>query len=277
MAILSIIALGVGFFSGVRITTPAMVHTVNAFWQEKQLYDYRLLSTLGWDEDNVKEFQNMPDVRYAEGANSIDILALNNENTEVVLKAHTIPENINQLRLTEGRMPQSDNECLMDASRPCGLEIGDTIKISQDNEEDTLDTLNDTEFKIVGMADSALYVNFERGTTSIGNGSVEAFVYLLPDAFDRDYYSEIYIRFDHDSVIYSKEYKDAMEQCSDSWEELTQQQADSRYQRIVDDAESELQDGKDELEDKRSEGQQELDDAEKELADGKKELDDAEK
>ncbi len=277
MAILSIIALGVGFFSGVRITTPAMVHTVNAFWQEKQLYDYRLISTLGWDSDNVQAFRNMPDVRYAEGSNSIDLLALNHENVEIVLKAYTLPENINQLRLTEGRMPQSGNECLMDASRPCGLAVGDIIRISEDNEEDTLDTLNYTELKIVGMADSSLYVNFERGTTSIGNGSVEAFVYLLPDALDRDFYSEIYIRFDHDSVIYSKEYKDAMEQRSGSWEELTQQKADLRYQRITDDARSELQDGKDELEDKRAEGQQELDDAEKELADGKKELDDAEK
>lgn len=274
MAILAIIALGVGFFSGVRITTPAMVHTVDDFLQRNEFFDYRLISTLGWEEEDVETFRKAEGVRFAEGSNSLDILCLNAKDDEFVLKSHTLPENLNMVELRDGRLPEKGNECLADADT--GLKIGETIRVSPENDEDTTDSLVYDEYVVVGEADSSFYLNHERGTTSIGNGSVAGFLYLLPEAYDLDYYSEIYIRFDMDKEILSDEYKDAMDALQDEWEALTQKQADARYERILLDAEEKLQDGKDELEEKRAEGQQELDDAEKELADGKKELLDGE-
>ncbi|MDE6657137.1 MAG: ABC transporter permease, partial [Oscillospiraceae bacterium] len=129
-AILAIIALGVGFFTGVRITTPAMVNTVNNFWQDYQLYDYRLLSTLGWEEQDVQEFQKQSDVRYAEGANTLDVLYLFDE-TEYVFKTHSLPKNINQIQLETGRLPENSGECLADAATH--LQVGDVITVAVTN------------------------------------------------------------------------------------------------------------------------------------------------
>lgn len=274
-AILSIIALGVGFFTGVRGTTPAMKHTVNQFLQDKQFYDYRLISTLGWEEDNVRAFREQPAVRAAEGSQTLDVLCENQDGTEFVLKTHTILESINLLELTEGRMPEKSNECIIDAGIDNGFSVGDTIRISSSNAEETKDAFRHDRYTIVGAAHSSCYLNFERGTTSIGNGTVSAYLYLPADAYDLDYYSEIYVRFDQDDMIYSKAYEDAMEARADEWETLTQEQANARYHRIVHEAEAELQDGRDELEEKRAEGLEELHSAIAELGDGKRELADA--
>ena len=113
-AIMAIIALGVGFFTGVRITTPAMVDTVNRFLEEKQLYDYRLISSLGWQEEDIADFKSRHDVRAAEGSYTLDILTAGTN--EYVFRAHSITENINGIRLTEGRMPQAPDECIIDDS-----------------------------------------------------------------------------------------------------------------------------------------------------------------
>lgn len=274
-AILSIIALGVGFFTGVRGTTPAMKYTVNQFLQDKQFYDYRLISTLGWEEDNVEAFREQPGVRAAEGSQTLDVLCESADGTEFVFKTHTILENINLLELTEGRMPEKPNECIMDAGMHTGLSVGDTVYISSANEDDTKDALSYDQYTIVGAAHSSYYINFERGTTSIGNGTVNAYLYLPPDAYALDYYSEIFVRFDQDDMIYSEEYKEAMDARTDEWEALTQEQADARYQRIVQEAEEELEDGRNELEEKRAEGLEELHKALAELGSGKRELTDA--
>ena len=276
-AILSIIALGVGFFTGVRGTTPAMVHTVNEFWQDKQLFDYRLISTLGWEDTDVRAFASQPGVRAAEGSQTLDVLFEDKDKNEFVLKTHSVTQKLNLLELTEGRMPEKANEVIMDAGNPGTLFVGDKITVSKINEEDTLDSLRYEEYTIVGAAHSSYYLNFERGTSSIGNGTVSGYLYLLPEGYDRDYYSEIFIRFEQDDRIYSKAYKDAMSARADEWEDLTRHQADTRWHRILDDANAELQDGKDELEEKRAEGLQELNDAARELSDGKQELEDAAK
>lgn len=273
-AILAIIALGVGFFTGVRITTPAMINTVNQLWQEYEFYDYRLLSTLGWEQQDVQEFQKQSDVRYAEGSNTLDILYLFDE-TEYVFKTHSLPKNINQIQLETGRLPQNSGECLADAGTS-DLQIGDVITVATANSQDTIDLLNFDKLTVVGTAYSSYYVNFERGTTSIGNGSVAGFLYILPEDFDLDYYTEIFIKFDCNDEIYSDKYKDFMKEKDIIWEDLTQQQAENRYDRIIADAEEELNDGKKELKDKQKEGKQELQDAEQELSNSEQKLLDAE-
>ena len=257
-AIFAIIALGVGFFSGVRITTPAMVKTIDDFLKDKQLFDYRLISTLGWEDTDVEEFQALPDVRYVEGSYSYDVLYTDSDDNEFVLKTHTLLEHINGLALTEGRMPTASDECIVDADIKNPPELGSNIYISEANEEATLDVLAHREFTVVGYANSSYYINFERGSTSIGNGSVSGFVYITPDAFDSDIYTEIFVRFNQDYKIYSDDYKSYMKQHKDTWETAIEEIANKRYERIYDDAMSEINDAKYKLEDAKAEGEQEL-------------------
>ena len=273
MAILAIIALGTGFFTGVRITTPAMVNMFDEYLKEHEFYDFRLVSTLGWEDENIENFKNQKDVKYAEGSQSFDVLYITDMKEEAVLKTHTLTENINKIILKEGNMPKNPDECIIDSK--LDIAVGTKIKVSDETPEDTRDSLKYKEFTVVGKADSPYYINFERGTTSIGTGSISGFVCIMPDAVDRDYYSEVFVKFNHDMSIYSDEYEEFSDRKTDEWENIAQEQADLRYDKILSDAEDELSDGKSELADKKQDGQQELDDAKKELDDGKKELDDA--
>ena len=278
MAILAIIALGVGFFAGIRVTMPDMHATVERFFEDGNLYDLRLVSTLGWEEQDVAALREQEHVRSAEGSHTLDVICEGDDETGFVLKTHSIPEDINRLTLTEGRYPSQPDECIMDAGTAdmTGLKVGGTVLISDTNTKDTLDTLRYREFRIVGAAHSAYYLNFERGTTSIGDGTVLGYLYIMPEAFDADYYTDIFIRLDNDDKLYSDAYKDMIKDITPVWEELTDAQANARFGRIVSDAQGEIDDAYDELSEKRADGQKELDDAQKELNDGKLELEDAE-
>ncbi len=232
-AILAIIALGVGFFSGVRITTPAMVNTINSFLDENQFYDYRILSSSGWSENDAESFEAEDDVRSAEAAYSLDAVYNYKTGKENVLKTHSITYDVNQLYLVSGRMPQSPDECVIDAELRKVPELNTFLSLSDENDENTLGSLNYGKFKIVGTVYSPLYVNFERGTTSIGNGSVSGFVYMLPEAFNMSRYSEIYVRFDQDYEIYSDEYQKYMNGKDEKWEQIASEKAEKSYSELM--------------------------------------------
>ena len=270
-AILAIIALGVGFFSGVRVTTPAMLQTVDDFLKENQFYDYRLLSTLGWEEDDIEDFRTRKDVRYAEGAYSLDVLIASGSREEVY-KVHSITDNINGIKLKSGRMPEKAGECIVEYRKDRDW-VGKDIKISSENTDRTKEAFPSDTLKVVGTADSSLYINFERGTTSIGNGSIEGFIYVLPDTFTLEQYTEAYIRFDEDYVIYSDEYDDFMSGREEQWQDIAQERADMRYDSLYSEADEKISDSRAELEKNRADGQSSLDDAKKQLDDTQSQLD----
>ncbi len=283
-AILSIIALGVGFFSGVRITTPAMIDTLGGFLKDHEFYDYRLVSSVGWDDKDVKAFADEDDVRFAEGSNSYDVQFIRDEDNEkkviddadkFVLKVHSLPKKVNTVDLRSGRLPKHAGECVTDAS--AGLEIGDRILLTDGNEEDTVDILAFEELRVVGTVYSPLYIHWERGNTSIGSGNLSGFAYVLPEDFDTDVYSEIYVKLDNDDTIYSDDYKDFMDSHKALWEVIAEEQAEIRCERVRTDAEKEIEDGRDELKKARDEGEKKLEEAEDKLIDAKEELDDAKK
>ncbi len=231
-AILAIIALGVGFFSGLKITQEAMVNTVSDFLDEKNFYDLRLVSTIGYTEDNVDAFADEDDVEYAEGNYIFDVVYEGIGESEAVLKTYSIPENINGIELTEGRLPENENECVID-ERLEGVEIGDTITMTDDNSDDTLDNFASTEFTVVGKAYSSYYINFERGTTSLGNGKISGFVYVDEAAFDCDYYTDVFICFDDDFELYADEYDDYIEDKEEEWDDICYEQVELRYQDLL--------------------------------------------
>ena len=276
-AILAICALGVGFFSGVRITTPAMKKTIQSFYEQHAFYDLRLLSTLGWEKEDVTAFEEQEHISDAEGSYQFDLICIDPEGNDIVLKTHSITNKINTLWVTEGRLPQKDDEILMDYRSNCGYAIGDTIRFSSENDEDTLEHFTHDAYQVVGFAESPLYINFERGSTALGNGTVGGFAYLTPGGYADEVYSEIYVKADRNFELYSDAYKDFIDDLKEELEPFTGQRADERYQRILSDANEELGDAKQELADKEKEGREELDDARKELDDAKIELSDAKK
>ncbi len=271
-AILAIIALGVGFFSGVRETTPAMVSMMNTFLKEKNFHDYRIVSTTGWSKESVSDFANQPDVLYAEGSISLDVIYTSPDRTidEIVLKTHLMPDKINGIELAKGVLPVAANECAAENNR--GFEIGDTIVVHDSNSSSTLEMLGQKEYTITALVDSSYYINHERGTTSLGNGTVHGFVYLPKEAFDTEYYSEVYISFNHDLLMYSEEYNNYIEAKNEPWENIAEEIAMKHHNSLKSEAEAEIADAKAELEKNRTDGQAELEKSAKEIADGKEKL-----
>ena len=275
LAILAIVGLGVGFFAGLRACQPDMMLTGVDYLEEQKLYDFRLLSTLGFTEEDVAAFAAGEGVTAARGAVYTDFLTEIEADHEVVVKAHSITEDINLLKLTAGRMPEAPDECLADARYLPESVIGNTLAVNADNDEDTKDLLRYDEYKIVGLAWSPYYLNYERGTSSIGSGSVAAAVYIPEAGFDFEAYYEIFVTMDGLGQPYSEAYDDALEQVKPAIEDLLDQRAEIRFASIYDDAMAEISDADKEIADgwldyhrERTDAENELDDAYQELTDG---------
>ncbi len=277
MAIFAITALGVSLFSGLKVIQPAMVKTTDGYFKEKEFYNYRVLSNLGFEQEDLDYLAEQEEVRFAEGIVSFDMLCSIGEESAKVLKIYNMPERINDIELLYGRMPESARECVVDSSVYGEESLGKKIHLSEDNEEDDLENFAVKEFTIVGIAQASNYIQFERGNTSIGNGKIAGFLYIPMDAFDVDFYTEILVKFEEDYKIYSDEYDAYMDEKEPVWEELAEQTAQNRYDRVVAEATEELEDAKKEFEEEKADAEAELEDARIELADALEELTDAEK
>lgn len=283
-AILAIVALGVGFFVGLMVVTPAMVRNGGRYLNSHDLYDLRLLSTLGFEKDSVEAFTGREDVKAVEGAVSSDFLAVDESGKSRVLVAQTLLEVQNQVELKEGRLPEAADEIVVDSSLFSKDDIGKTIQVSDENSEETADLFAYDVYTIVGVADASYYINYQRGSTTLGTGRVSGFVYMLPDGFDTDYYTEIFVRLDQNDKIYSDVYKAKIEELKTWAEPIAEQEAQNRYDSLKADAQQKVDDAQKELRDQTAdartdleEAKQKLTDGQKELADGKEQIADAKK
>lgn len=276
IAIFAIIALGVGFFAGLSVAKPAMVETADEYITKYALFDYKLISTMGYDDDSLVELRQTPGVIAAEGSVSADVMYVDDAGSDNVLIVHSITDSINKLNVLSGRMPQQPNECIGDPGMFTQADIGKTIVLSENNEEDTLDKFAYKEYTLTGICESVYYINFERGSTSLGNGTVAGFLYIPEDGFDVDYYTEVYLSLDTAGEIYSDEYTGYIDDAEQQITDAAESAANARYDSIIAEAEEELAEGRQELTAAVDEYLTERADAEKELEDARIELSDAE-
>ena len=240
-AILAIIALGVGFFVGLRVTEDAMLKTADGYLSDLRLYDYRLVSTLGFTNDDVTAFSGLSGIAGAWGSVSRDILYKKEDGTNAALHAHALLENVNGLDLVAGRLPTAPDECILDAKYAGEDRIGTLLTLSEENTDETKQYFTQQSYTVVGIANAATYINFERGGTSLSDGTVSGFVYLLPEAFQNDgIYTEIYLSLSERHTIYSDGEKAALDAVRGDVESLLRDRADARYESIRTDGEARL-------------------------------------
>ena len=272
LAIAAIVALGVGFFCGLRLTKTAMVHTLDDYAEAHRMYDFRLVSTVGFDETDADVLAADARIASCEGEKSADALASVADGAAKPCRFLSLPVQINFPGLKCGRLPQTAEECLADGLLYSEKDLGKTVVLTEENDEDTLDSFNRREFTIVGIAKSVLYINYERGGTSIGSGTLSSFVYILPEAFALDYETSLYLRLaDRQGEVYSDEYTACIDAAEPWVTQLAESAAYGRSDRLYEEAEQTLSDARETLDEK----QQELADAKQELADAKQELKDA--
>ncbi len=268
LAIFAIVGLGVGFFAGLKLARPAMVNIGREFVEESNFYDFQLISTLGLTEEDAAYFAGLDGVFGAEGAVAADLLT-EVEGEQAVFKTHQLLEELNQVQLTGGRMPEAANECLMDDLFYSEEILGTELQVR--NEEGHL--FSQTAYRVVGICNTAQYLNVQRGTTTLADGQVAGFLYLPAEGYDSEAFTEIYVRMDSDAAAFSQEYQDQLEGWSDLLTGELELRADLRKEQVWQDAQSELDKGWQEYRDGTAELEQAKLDAEAELAAAKEELD----
>lgn len=222
LAILAIVALGTGFYCGLKVSTDAMVATCDSYIKDANLYDFWLRSNQGIDQDLANKIRENKSAREAEFAYSFDVIFNASEENSVVLHSMSLPEKINKPLVKSGHLPKHDDECLLDEAFPNAKALmGKTITVSGGNEAQTLQMLKLKKYKVVGLCDSPLYLNSERGSTSIGNGTISGFVYLKKSAFLSPVYTDAYITCGNYEKIYSDAYKDKIKKYEGDFDVLT--------------------------------------------------------
>lgn len=276
ISIFFIVMLGVAFFSGIRASEPSMRITGDAYYDSANLMDIKAFSTYGVTEDDVRAIAQVEGVAHAEGAYSADFLQ-EADGVQEVLHVMSLSENVNQPVVDEGRLPERVGECLAD--NQLGYQIGDKIQLESGTEDDVTDTLKTEELEVVGIGSTSAYISFNRGSTTIGTGSIDGFLVVTEDSFDLDVYTEMYVQVEgaKELVAYTDKYEGKVDEVLERIEVEAEKRGKVRKQEIVDEANEELDEAKQELADGKKEAEEELADARNQIEDAEKQLDAAKK
>ena len=272
-------ALAVAFLSGLRATAPDMKRTIDSYMDASAFMDVQVLSTLGLTEEDVSAMAAQPSVERAEGVYLIDAFASavkeDAEGSDAVVKVYSLPRELNRLTLLEGRMPQAEDECVVDRLMLTKMDvaIGDTVRLR--TQGTYADALARTEFTVVGVARSPFYISVERGTSTLGTGQATAFLCLPEGAFSMDYYTAAYLTVQGaaEEVAFSDGYQALVDTAVAELEDLAGTRAPLRRQEIVDEANGKLADAQAQLDDARTEADETLSAAWAKLQDARAQLD----
>ena len=275
-SIMILVALSVAFLSGLKATAPDMKHTGDDYLDSLHLADFQVLSTLGLTDEDIDALKEQENIENAEGEYVLDAFAAAGGSETVVKILSLSEQGISDVLLREGRMPARADECVVEENMLglLNIAIGDTIALEPDGKMD--DALADRQYTVVGTVRSPVYIAVERGTSSIGSGTVKAYLYLPREAFTLDYYTAAYVRVSGaaEMTAFYDDYDDYIDDVIDSLEDFGDTRALLRHDELVDEATEKLDDAQKELDDAKAEADEELGKAEKELKDARRKLDD---
>lgn len=228
LALLFIVLLSVGFFAGLKVTKPAMQKTCGDYLEEQKLYDLRILGRTGFLSSDIRALSKIDGIRSAEGGFSADVMAKDGDR-ELSLRIHSLQKTVNLPSLTAGRMPEKDSECLADRRAFTEQDIGKKLSIDAGASGQAAGLLNRTDFTIVGLCDSPMYLSSDRGTSTVGSGTLDGYLYVPKGAFIRIIFTEVDLTADFREQIYSDRYDDLTDSLKDKVEEKLRQHALSAY------------------------------------------------
>lgn len=283
ISIMAIIALGVGFFAGIKATVPSMYNLAENYYQEQNLMDYRLVSTVGFDEDDIKAVEQTEGVSAVMPSYFCDA-QITAESGGDIVRLISVPEKYgdnseqNSLVIKEGRMPEKPNEILVEHDSISGTRhnIGDKITFSKEaGDKDLTQQLDSLEYTVVGMVNSPLYISYQRGTTSIGNGKISEYMYIGSDSFKTERYTELYVKadFSENCLALSEDYKENSESLAKTLETTANTQCEIFDKDVIQKAKNELEDAKNEYNDEKTKAEKQLSDAKEKIESSQKEFD----
>ncbi len=279
ISILLIVVLGVAFYSGIRSSMPAMRSTADAVYDAENLMDIRVVGTLGLTSKDLEEIKKVEGIKYVEGSFSMDFLCLSNS-TETVTKVISMPEEINDIKITEGRYPEKYNECVVSKEflEESGLKVGDFMTLVSGTEDAVFDTLASETYTIVGVCASSYYLNGDMGTSTIGDGIVDGLAVIPKEAFVTDVYTTIYLTVEDALELDcdSEEYQEKIDKVIEDVKALAEKRCDIRYSEVRAQSSEMLEDAKNDYYVAKTTVETELAEAYQEILDGEALLAEAE-
>ncbi len=282
-AIFAISALGVGFLAGIASATPDMALSGSRYYEKTNFADFRLLSNIGFDMDDLYAVLGAEGVESAVIYKTADLLFEKEDGMSIGvtvrgLSGTPLSDSVNTLSLSEGRLPENEGECLAESTvSPTGhLKIGDKITLSRQNSESALEEFTQKELTVVGMVENPFYMSMQRESTTVGTGQISDIIYVLESCFDTDYYTEIFVkgRGLEGLVSQSDEYDEKAQPIFDGLESLADYRQYIRHDKVVTEARAEIDDGWSEYYEEKEKAERELSDALSDLEDGERELSD---
>lgn len=244
MSILIIISLGVAFFVGVKSSPLVMRATADKYYDDYNLMDIRLISTLGLTDGDIDEIRKIDGVEGVFGTYSSDVI-LNHNSREMVLKTHALDLNklnnedkdyINRVNVIEGRLPEKSGEVVIENIETLSdIKIGDTIKLESGLEKPLENTLEKTEYTVVGKVETPYYLSFEKGSSNLGAGVVNAFIMIPQEDFKSPAYSEAFITVKGAKELhsYKDEYFDVVDKVTTELEKIENKRTEKRYEEVT--------------------------------------------
>lgn len=285
-SIMLIVALGVAFFSGIKVSPKVMRNTVDNYYDDYNFMDVEVISTLGLTDDDVDAIKKLDTVEGVFPTYSMDVIT-NVKDQDRVLKVHALPTDdlsndnkdyINRVKLIKGRLPKNSGECVVLKPKydHLNLKIGKTLNIKSGTEDKLSENLKKDNYKIVGLVETPYYLSYEFGNSSIGSGSVDGIMLVPQNDFKTEAYTEMYItaKGAKEQTSFYQDYKDTVKKTEDQIDKITDERIEHRYNEVVGEATDELNKAKKEYNDKKKETEDKINKAEKELKDGKQKIKD---
>lgn len=267
LSILLMAFLGVGFFAGLKASSPDMVDTIDNFYKQQNVYDIEVLSTLGLTNEDVEALKNIDGIEKVYANYSKDVV-LDIENIEFVAKLMSNDE-VNQIIFKDGKVPESSNECLVEESllSRTGKQIGDILQI---NETDDTKMIKQTEMKIVGVMKSPLYISRDKGTSKLGSGKVDYLIYCNKDNFDSEIYTEIYITLENTKNLKTStnQYEECVDNVKDRIENIKEERQKARYDSLIGEATEKLNTAQNEFDTEKADAERKIKEAEDKIQSG---------
>lgn len=276
LSILCIVAIGVAFFAGIKASAPDMKNSADTYFDKYNVQDIQVYSTIGLTKKDVAAIKKIKGVKSVQPSFSMDTLS-QIDSTQMVIKviSYGIDQKMNKIRVVEGRMPERENECLVEASSATNklygtFHIGDTIKLQSGTDEALSKSLKHTKYKIVGSCYNPNYLSYEKGSSNIGSGTVNSFIYIQNTNVLKDYYTEVdvCVKGAKDLDCYSDEYFDVVDPVLKKIKKISNKQIDARIQSY----QSELDEKKQEATDKFKDAENQFNDAQNKIDSGLSEI-----
>lgn len=279
LSILLMAFLGVGFFAGIRATSPDMLETIDQYYDKQHVYDIQIVSTLGLTKEDIEEISKIENIEIIQGSYEVDG-KIEIENKEIITKFITLGE-LNTPILLEGNLPQNEDECLVEEIFLTSnhKQIGDYIQVeiedSSNDDGEKIPYLKQKEIKIVGTVQSPLYISRDRGTSKLGAGKVNYYIYLPKENINAsDIYTSIYLKVigAEKYTTSSDEYEEYIETVKKDIEKIKEEREQARHNQLAQKATQKVEDAEKELNEQKISGQEQINEAEKEIEDAKQKI-----